>query len=212
MANENPGNDVTGGQQVESPSESGSTSTTQRRSPDSQTTPSSSATAAPPLRKQSSNTFVPITSPSPVASPRTSRTTSPVRKDSKPQSLSNPPSQPSAAAIQRALSAATTPQLQLGAQDASSKLPKATTPKSGSGSGGNTPHWPTSPRLKSPPPSGSRRGSATALKKPEGEPTPSISVQSATPLTSTPPPIKQGGEEASKGPQLQAPAKDHHGA
>lgn len=94
--------------------------------------------------------------------------------------------------------------------EAVSKPPKA--PKSGGASGDNTPRWPTSPRLKSPPPSASnsRRGSAvTTQKKSES---PSISVQSATPQTSTPPPAgKQGSDETGKvqqqPPQLQTPSK-----
>ena len=172
-------------------------------------TSTASAPSAPPLRKQPSNNLVPL-SPSAGTSPRTSRNTSPTRKDSRQQPLSTPIStQPSAAAIQRALSAANVPQLQAGGvSDGVSKLPKP--PKSAGGSGDTTPRWPTSPRLKSPPPSASnsRRGSSAAQKKAEGAAAaPSINVQSATPQTSTPPPAKQGGDETSKVQQLQTPVK-----
>ena len=169
--------------------------------------PSSTTVASPTpplLKKQPS-----WVQQSPSGSPRTSRNASPIRKDGRPQPLSTPSSsQPSAAAIQRALSAANAPQLQAaGVADGVSKLPKAS--KSGGGSGDTTPRWPTSPRLKSPPPSGanSRRGSAATQKQAEGSAPPSISVQGATPESSTPPPAKQAAEEPPKVQQLQTPVK-----
>ncbi|TKA71210.1 hypothetical protein B0A55_07654 [Friedmanniomyces simplex] len=187
----------------------------QRRSPSQQRQMSSSSqstTAVPPLRRQRSSNLVPSASPSAGSSPHTSRNTSPIRKDSRPQPLSTPSStQPSAAAIQRALSAANVPQLPAtgSVTDAVSKLPRATR-GAGGGSGDTTLQWPVSPRLKSPPPSGatSRRGSTQAQqKKVDTVIAPSINVQSATPQTSTPPP-KLGGEEVKRvEQQLQAPPK-----
>lgn len=171
--------------------------TTGSTAPSSNSTPAS--TIIPPLRKQPSSTLL----PSAGSSPQTSRNTSPVRRDSSrpPGSLSNQVStQPSAAAIQRALSAANVPQLSSNpVADAVSRLPRA--PKSAGGaSGDSTPQLPSSPRVKSPPPSAvtSRRGSAVpvpAQQKKGAEITaagsvggaktaPSINVQNATP---TPP-------------------------
>ncbi|KAK0875038.1 Vacuolar inheritance and morphology protein [Friedmanniomyces endolithicus] len=172
----------------------------------------SSTTTTPPLRKQRSSNLVPFASPTAGTSPHTSRTTSPIRRDSRPQPLSNPSStQPSAAAIQRALSAANIPHRNsIGpVTDAVSRLPRATRGAEG-GSGDTTPQWPVSPRLKSPPPSGatSRRGSTPAQQRSvDTVIAPSINVQSATPQSSTPP-AKPGGEEVKRvEQQLQPPPK-----
>lgn len=205
-------------------SSSASSTATQRRSASANRSQSTTTAKPPTLRKQSSSSLLPhSSSPSAGASPRTSRNTSPIRKDSRP---SGPPSfstQPSAAAIQRALSASSVPQLSGGGAvtEAVSKLHGR-----GGSSGDNTPQWPVSPRLKSPPPSAvsSRRGSAAvgAAKKGEGSstssplvgPPPSISVHKATPTENTASstamsgPAKQNGAEASKPEQqqtLQAP-------
>lgn len=200
MANNNPDAEAQSSGQAETTSASATSanSSAARRS----------VTSAPPLQKQPSHTLVPATTSSAGASPRTSRNTSPVR--SRQQPLSNPPStQPSAAAIQRALSAANVPQLPAaGVSDAVSKLPKAQ--KNAGVSGETTPRWPTSPRLKSPPPSGtnSRKNSNTTQKKAENPAPPSINVQSATPQSPTPPPTKQGVDETAKvQQQLQTPVK-----
>ena len=209
MANvDNPGLEVMNGEAVTSPVESTGAPPISKQSIEDgvKVYHATSNTAAPPLKKQPSNSLVNQSS-SAGNSPRTSRNTSPIRKDSRPQPLSTPSSsQPSAAAIQRALSAANAPQLQAaGVADGVSKLPRA------SRSGENTPKWPTSPRLKSPPPSGSgsssRRGSSTTQKKVEAPAAPNINVQSATPQTSTPSPVKQGGDETAKVQQLQTPGK-----
>ena len=210
MANNNPDLEVANTQA--DTNEPDSAAAPRRSASESQKTSSTIPVAsAPPLRKQPSNTSVPL-SPSAGASPRTSRNASPTRKDSRPQPLSNPIStQPSAAAIQRALSAANVPSIHAGGvSDAVSKLPKP--PKSAGGSGDTTPRWPTSPRLKSPPPStsNSRRGSTATQKKAEVGTAPSINIQNATPQTSTPSPAtpKQGGDETSKTqPQLQTTVK-----
>jgi hypothetical protein len=129
-------------------------------------------------------------SPSNGPSPRSSRDSSPAgrafrqqsagtaqgmrsRKDSHDASPSRPPSitghtVPSAAAIQRALSATVNPQLQpTSVTETASKLPHRTNRASASASGDTTPSWPVSPRLKSPPPSGSRRDSLRSQRKPE---------------------------------------------
>lgn len=105
----------------------------------------------------------------------------------RPAALSTPTGTvPSAAAIQRALSATSVPQLPAGSvTEAVSKLPKMQ-PRSAAGSGDNTPTWPQSPRLKSPPPS-SVRARRDSLNQ-RGASTPSIMVQTSTPTSSTPPP------------------------
>ena len=209
MANNYPDLDVVKNQ-AETPLEEGTNAAvgSARNTEEPATTPSTASTnTAPILKKQPSNSLIPQ-STSAGPSPRTSRNASPVRKDSRPQPLSSPSTtQPSAAAIQRALSAAT-PQLPAGgATDGASRAAK--TPKSAGGSGDTTPRWPTSPRLKSPPPSGSssRRGSSNTQKKVEVTTAPNISVQNATPLSPTPPPTKQGGDETAKTQQLQTPGK-----
>ncbi|KAK5002937.1 hypothetical protein LTR28_010797, partial [Elasticomyces elasticus] len=177
---------------------------------------SSASTPIPALRKQPSRTLVVPTSPSAGSSPRTSRNTSPVRpqpRQDMPQSVARvglsrsrknsqdaspsrpallaavPSTAPSAAAIQRALSAATVPQLKPGlVSDAVSQIPRPLKVTGGS-SGDSTPHWPASPGLKSPPPStSSRHNSLLGQRKTESLPAaPSVVIQSATPLTSTPP-------------------------
>ncbi|KAK3672195.1 Vacuolar inheritance and morphology protein [Recurvomyces mirabilis] len=178
-----------------------------------QTSASSTPTTAtaPPLRKQRSSNLQPTSaSPSAGSSPHTSRNTSPQRKDSRPAPLTTPIStQPSAAAIQRALSAANVPQLQStgSVTEAVSRLPR-TAKSVGPGSGETTPQWPVSPRLKSPPPSAvsSRRGSAAPQKKAETA-APSISVQGPASQTATPPPRANSEESRKSEQQLQTPAK-----
>jgi hypothetical protein len=155
-------------------------------------------------------------SPSTQASPRSSRESSPAgrsfrqqttsvaasgmrsRKDSHDASPHRPPSItghsgtiPSAAAIQRALSAATTPQLQPAPTSdpssiSTSKLPRISRVAATTTSGENTPTWPLSPRLKSPPPSLSRRNSLRNQRKPEiSTATPNIVVQNSTPTSTS---------------------------
>ncbi|KAF7190927.1 hypothetical protein HII31_08086 [Pseudocercospora fuligena] len=172
------------------------------------TTSLNSAERIPTLRKSSSSNLTPIAASPAAQSPRSSRNASPIRQD-KPQQLSAGLStQPSAAAIQRALSASSVPQLsQKGptVSEAVSKLPGRQAPKTSTGTGDNTPQWPISPRLKSPPPSGpsSRRGSAVASKKPEA---PSIQVLSATPQSGSATPAAQPAADARRSEvQLQAP-------
>ncbi|KAF2244794.1 hypothetical protein BU26DRAFT_86783 [Trematosphaeria pertusa] len=93
---------------------------------------------------------------------------------------------PSAAAIQRALSSANIPQLQPAPSQEPSRVPRPSKSTPAPSSGDTTPHWPVSPRLKSPPPapdarSRSRRNSLrNHHKKPESASTPSIVVQSSS--------------------------------
>jgi hypothetical protein len=132
-------------------------------------------------------------SPSNGPSPRSSRDSSPAgrafrqqgagataqgmrsRKDSHDASPHRPPSIPghtttipSAASIQRALSTTAALQLQpTTVSETTSKLPQRSHRASVGASGDSTPSWPISPRLKSPPPSGSRRESLRSQRKPE---------------------------------------------
>ena len=175
---------------------------------------SSSGSSVPTLRKSASSNLTPLTaSPAPGASPRTSRNASPQRLDKPPTVPSGLSTQPSAAAIQRALSASSVPQLQQKGptvSEAVSKLP-GRVPKSTIPSGENTPQWPISPRLKSPPPSGpnSRRGSAVAQqRRPDSAAMPSIQVVSSTPQSNTPEAasIRTASAESQRSEvQLQAP-------
>ncbi|KAF2274655.1 uncharacterized protein EI97DRAFT_459935 [Westerdykella ornata] len=104
---------------------------------------------------------------------------------------------PSAAAIQRALSSATTPQLSPAPPQDFTRASGPLKGASASSSGENTPRWPVSPRLKSPPPnpdnrSRSRRNSLRAqnAKKPDIPATPSIVVQSSSPVPSSRLPVQ----------------------
>lgn len=169
-------------------------------------------------------------SSSAAASPRSSRDSSPAaifrqqttsgaasfgmrsRKDSHDVSPHRPASitghsgtVPSAAAIQRALSAATTPQLPIaptsdpsstGITTSTSKLPRVSRVQAAAtGSGENTPAWPLSPRLKSPPPSSSRRNSLRTQRKPEiSTSAPNIVVQNSTPTSTSNPPLPKQAE------------------
>jgi hypothetical protein len=174
---------------------------------------SASISSIPTLRKQPSATFAPS------ESPRTSRNPSPVRAamrqhgtppasavprtgvlrsrqsshDTSPHrtpALSTPTSVPSAAAIQRALSAATVPQLQQAQQaqspnsvtDAVSRLTAQKRPLPPV-SGESTPTFiPPSPRIKSPPPSSARSRRNSTLPQSQKPAPPSIVVEpSSTP-------------------------------
>ncbi|TKA27008.1 hypothetical protein B0A50_05199 [Salinomyces thailandicus] len=196
----------------------------QGRSPSQPRQPSAASTLAPSSTSEPQSTKQPSNGLSPSAnnSPQTSRNTSPIRRDSRPQTLTQAIStQPSAASIQRALSAANVPQLPASGStatagggpvtDAVSRLPRASK-SAGGGSGDSTPQWPVSPRLKSPPPSASnsRRSSAVAQQaqpqlpkkvEPAGSTiVPSINVQASTPqqVSTPPPPPKQSSGGASE--------------
>ncbi|THX56228.1 hypothetical protein D6D06_04415 [Aureobasidium pullulans] len=178
---------------------------------------STSISSIPTLRKQASATFAPSESPrssrnpSPVRSAMRQHGTPPASSvqnragvlrsrqsshDTSPHrtpALSTPTSTvPSAAAIQRALSAASIPQLQQ-AQPAQSPnsvtdaVTRLTAQKRPLASGENTPTFaPPSPRLKSPPPSSARSRRNSALTQNQKPAPPSIVVEpSSTPSENT---------------------------
>lgn len=204
---------VSGQAETAEPAGSGSGVSTNGSKKGTNNSGASSGSSVSTLRKSSTSTLAPTaSSPAAGQSPRTSRNTSPLRKDKAPALSGNLSTQPSAAAIQRALSASSVPQLQqpgTAVSDAVSKIPRG--PKSAVASAETTPQWPLSPRMKSPPPSGlnSRRGSGVAQKKPDApQPqAPSIQVLAASPATNTPPqtPRQTSGESQKSEPQLQAP-------
>lgn len=156
------------------PAKNGTRSLTASRSPSAGNSPWSSREASPAGRHQRQQQTASAVSTR--RSRKNSHDISPVRSS---QPLP-PASVPSAAAIQRALSAATaTPQLQpTSATEEPSKIPQ----RSAAGNHG-TPHWPVSPRLKSPPPSRDPRRSSG--RKAENVATPNIVVQPATPASTT---------------------------
>ena len=135
----------------------------------------------------------------PAKSPRTSREVSPIRSQTKPPLLSSTPrknsqelsptrsatisgsyaSTPSAAAVQRAL-ATSKPSMHSANVD-SAVLEGSRTEKS-TRSGDNSPHWPISPRLRSPPPSSSAsRSSIPILRKGEIDSTSSTTLKRSAP-------------------------------
>ena len=160
------------------PRSSGPLSSSTSRSPSSAASPHSSRDSSPAgrvFRQQSV----------PGAGMRNSQDVSPHRP---PSITGYTSSVPSAAAIQRALSAATTPQLQPApTSEPASRVPRPArggTSSTSTPSESNTPSWPISPRLKSPPPSGSRRNSLRTQKRGDAG-TPNITIQGATPTSST---------------------------
>ncbi|KAF2147377.1 uncharacterized protein K452DRAFT_6494 [Aplosporella prunicola CBS 121167] len=111
----------------------------------------------------------------------------------RPPALSGVGSTPSAAAIQRALASASS---SAAVADPTKAPRQAQKPTTAATSGDTTPHWPISPRIKSPPPSGStrsRRNSQRSLsRRPEISSTtsaPNIVLQRAQ--TPNPPPSTQ---------------------
>ena len=105
------------------------------------------------------------------------------------------PSVPSAAAVQRALSAVNTSTIphSLTANDNLVRVPKPRKSSDVDTGGDSTPHWPISPRLKSPSPplnTSNLRSSAPTNRKGEpsatsAPPTPSIVVQRSTPSSTS---------------------------
>ncbi|KAI9666603.1 MAG: hypothetical protein M1821_004539 [Bathelium mastoideum] len=215
------GNGVALGKTAAEPGRSKSDTAARDESPSTALSQSAITTTTPAKQFAAS----PSASTSPRNSPRSSRNPSPTRPTPPRQELPNTskgmksrnnnghemspnrpsastvPHQtvPSAAAIQRALSSAVAPPLhQIAVPDPQAKLPKPqkTTGSVATGSETNAPpHWPVSPRLKSPSPSsGSRRNSllnpATQIpRKPDAVSapvTPSIVVQRSTPGSTTP--------------------------
>lgn len=196
----------------------------------------SSSSSIPTLRKQSSASFN-TSSPSAGNSPQTSRNTSPIRqaqkqeavhttsragglrsrKNSHDASPSRPPSMtpsahsvpsvPSAAAIQRALSASTVPQLQPGpVTEAVSKLPR--TSRNTPASEPNTPATGQfSPRIRSPPPSAPASRRNSLQRKADGSSAPPITVQTPTPPNSANLLSEKSDASTGKEQQLHPPQK-----
>ncbi|KAH6644034.1 vacuolar segregation subunit 7-domain-containing protein [Boeremia exigua] len=215
---------------------------------------SSPATQLPSMRRQSlarDRSLNASASPSPANSALNSRDASPARS----QRPSNPPPGPSArsqsqlrsrkssadvspsrapatsspglsaAAIQRALSSASIPQLPPTVAADVARAPRPLKSPSAAVSGDSTPHWPVSPRIKSPPPpdarshSRSRRNSLrTQAKKPDLASTPSIVVQhsSPSPAPVARVPVKEDvatpGEEDMPVMSMKAPSRGASGA
>ncbi|KAF2659543.1 hypothetical protein K491DRAFT_590792 [Lophiostoma macrostomum CBS 122681] len=161
-------------------------------------TPSAQGQATGRPRQPASASASPSTANSPLSSREASRGPSPSRGSSYAGAGSTVPS---AASIQRALSAANVqlpPAPSATSQDPS-RVPRPSK-NPGTNSGDSTPHWPVSPRLKSPPPtsdsrSRSRRNSLrTQAKKAEpSSAAPSIVVQSSSPSPASRIPVKDEG-------------------
>ncbi|KAK8162151.1 vacuolar segregation subunit 7-domain-containing protein [Phyllosticta citrichinensis] len=121
-------------------------------------------------------------------------------------SLTGTGTTPSAAAIQRALASASTPQLQPPAAADASRVQRPAKSNSAAVSGDSTPHWPVSPRIKSPPPSANTHSRRNSLR---GQPAPSqlpprrpdgpVATQSAPNIvvesTDSPPQSRHGRNE-----------------
>ncbi|KAL6707616.1 Vacuolar inheritance and morphology protein [Coniothyrium glycines] len=96
---------------------------------------------------------------------------------------------PSVASLPRALSATSIPELTPTTSTDTVKAPRPIKPASGPISGDTAPHWPISPRLRSPPPGDDGRSRSRAnslrsqIKKPEAQSTPAIVVQSSSPAS-----------------------------
>ncbi|CAI9629702.1 unnamed protein product [Alternaria burnsii] len=123
---------------------------------------------------------------------------------SRGSSLSNSTTAAAAAAsghatptVQRALSSTSIPELTPTSSTDTVRAPRPSKPSSKSNSGETTPHWPLSPRLKSPPPgddgrSRSRTNSLRAqIRKPEAQSAPSIVVQSSSPASLSRFPVRE---------------------
>ncbi|RYN27892.1 hypothetical protein AA0112_g7756 [Alternaria arborescens] len=99
--------------------------------------------------------------------------------------------------VQRALSSTSIPELTPTSSTDTVRAPRPSKPSSKSNSGETTPHWPLSPRLKSPPPgddgrSRSRTNSLRAqIRKPEAQSAPSIIVQSSSPASLSRFPVRE---------------------
>ncbi|KAI8939130.1 hypothetical protein NX059_004964 [Plenodomus lindquistii] len=155
-------------------------------SPSSATSPLSSRDASPARPPQRTTAAPGTSSRAGFRSRKSSTDVSPSRVPSQAASTAKPPS---AASIQRALSSTSIPELT--PTSSTDTVRPARPPKSvsGSNSGDTTPHWPLSPRLRSPPPGdeGGSRSRANSLrsqiKKPEAQSTPAIVVQSSSPAS-----------------------------
>lgn len=186
----------------------GSRSLNASGSPSTANSPMSSrdtSPARPPQRQQ------PPSGPLPKSTLRSRKSSTDVSPSRGPSLAGSSTTVPSAAAIQRALSSANIPSLPPASTQDPARVPRPLKSTSGTNSGENTPHWPVSPRLKSPPPtsdtrSRSRRNSLrnqqsqqgqqnqqSQQKKAEPAATPSIVVQSSSPAPASRIPVKDEG-------------------
>ncbi|KAI4953226.1 hypothetical protein J4E86_006767 [Alternaria arbusti] len=123
-----------------------------------------------------------------------SRKSSADASPSRGSSLSNSAVAPG---VQRALSSTSIPELTPTSSTDTVRATRASKPSSKPNSGDTTPHWPLSPRLKSPPPgddgrSRSRTNSLRSqIKKPEAQSTPAIVVQSSSPASVSRFPVRE---------------------
>ncbi|KAJ4374977.1 Vacuolar inheritance and morphology protein [Neocucurbitaria cava] len=163
-------------------------------SPSSATTPLSSRDASPARPNQRPAAPSATNPRSGFRSRRTSTDVSPSRASSLAGSTAKTPS---AAAIQRALSATSIPELPPASSSDAVKAPRPLKAPSNPNSGDNTPHWPISPRLRSPPPGDDRRSRSRAnslrsqIKKPDAQSTPAIVVQSSSPASLSRFPVRE---------------------
>ncbi|KAI4673771.1 uncharacterized protein J4E84_011002 [Alternaria hordeiaustralica] len=123
-----------------------------------------------------------------------SRKSSADASPSRGSSLSNSAVAPG---VQRALSSTSIPELTPTSSTDTVRATRASKPSSKPNSGDTTPHWPLSPRLKSPPPgddgrSRSRTNSLRSqIRKPEAQSTPAIVVQSSSPASVSRFPVRE---------------------
>ncbi|KAL1640098.1 Vacuolar inheritance and morphology protein [Diplodia intermedia] len=113
---------------------------------------------------------------------------------------SQPTTAPSAAAIQRALASANTPQLQPAPAD-STRGPR---PHKSSNPSDSNPHWPISPRIKSPPPSQnrSRRNSLRSQQHQQQQPQPQQQQQQPQQLQHPRPPRPDPPQSTQSAPNI----------
>ncbi|KAF2853708.1 hypothetical protein T440DRAFT_389425 [Plenodomus tracheiphilus IPT5] len=155
-------------------------------SPSSATSPLSSRDASPARPPQRTAASSGTTSRTGFRSRKSSTDVSPSRV---PSLAGSSAKTPSAASIQRALSSTSIPELTPTSSSDTVRPPRPLKPGSGSNSGESTPHWPISPRLRSPPPGDDGRSRSRAnslrsqIKKPEAQSTPAIVVQSSSPAS-----------------------------
>ena len=190
----------------------------------------SAPSSSPRLLQRASTLPILSSTSSTTTSPKPSREVSPVRPPFKSGSgaasrgsrsrknsqdlspnrapSSNIPAVPSAAAIQRALSAAGTPQLQSPASSEFS-LEATRAQKSGKGTGGSNQPGSNLPRVKSPPPpANSNKASNYPSRKPEQAPsTPSIVLERPSPVSGPIVGINEAEEGILVPPGMRTPAR-----
>ena len=177
-----------------------------------------SSSAASPL---SSRDASPARSLPRAATPSNSVTRSGFRSRKSSADSSAQSKTPSAAAIKRALSASNVPELPTAATSDMAKAPPPLKSSSASNSGDNTPRWPISPRLRSPPPGDNSRSRSrtnslrSQIRKPDVPSTPAIIVQSSSPAPLSRFPVRE--EPVSSDPDepvlsMKTPARAASGA